>query len=408
MFDAWFLTAACCVSWWTMQPATGLAATPHERAAQDSETVNFANLALEPFWRASVMRESMFFIQKDAETAAESTLLFKPSKILSVTIAARETAYEADRDYVFDDKHDRLRLSERSRIPFKTLDELYPLMTSSAPKIARQNGDKARGIFFDNAAGYHGLQIEVTYECAPGQWSGFVPEFAGDRLPEVMKKLCAKQPVKLILCGDSISAGYNASKFTQARPGCPAYGELVALALEKQYGSPIAFTNHAVGGWTAGQGLQHAREKKLGRQSPDLVMIAFGMNDVFARDAKAYQQKVKGIIDEIRKDSPTTEFILVASMLGNAEWGMPMEQFALHRDALQQLCGAGVVLADLTKMWEDLLKRKSFYDLTGNGVNHPNDFGHAIYAQVIVALLLDREVDASTSAPRNADEASSK
>jgi hypothetical protein len=36
-----------------------------------------------------------------------------------------------------------------------------------------------------------------------------------------------------------------------------------------------------------------------------------------------------------------------------------------------------------------LLRHKSFYDLTGNGVNHPNDFGHVIYAQTIVALLVD-------------------
>jgi hypothetical protein len=36
-----------------------------------------------------------------------------------------------------------------------------------------------------------------------------------------------------------------------------------------------------------------------------------------------------------------------------------------------------------------LLKRKSFYDLTGNGVNHPNDFGHCVYAQTLLALLID-------------------
>ena len=138
------------------------------------------------------------------------------------------------------------------------------------------------------------------------------------------------------------------------------------------------FTNHAVGGWTAAQGLKHAIDAKLGEQKPDLVIIAFGMNDVFARDAARYQKNIGGIMEAIRIESPETEFILVASMLGNEEWGMPMEQFALHRDALKELCGPGIVLADLTAMWEELLKHKSFYDLTGNGVNHPNDFGHAV------------------------------
>ncbi len=82
-------------------------------------------------------------------------------------------------------------------------------------------------------------------------------------------------------------------------------------------------------------------------------------------------------MEAIRKDSPETEFVLVASMLGNAEWGMAMEQFPLYRDSLQELCGQGIVLADMTSIWEELLKRKTFYDLTGNGVNHPNDLGTA-------------------------------
>ncbi|MEC8800536.1 MAG: hypothetical protein VXX55_07230 [Planctomycetota bacterium] len=30
---------------------------------------------------------------------------------------------------------------------------------------------------------------------------------------------------------------------------------------------------------------------------------------------------------------------------------------------------------------------KKTWDLTGNGVNHPNDFGHRVYAQVRCELL---------------------
>jgi lysophospholipase L1-like esterase len=204
-----------------------------------------------------------------------------------------------------------------------------------------------------------------------------------------MKKLKAKEPVLIQLCGDSISEGYNASKFSGAKPGCPAYGELFALGVEKHFGGPVTFTNFAVGGWSTGQGLAHAREKRIGQQKPDLVIIAFGMNDVFARNAAAYQQNIRDLMATVREDSPETEFLLVATMLGNAEWGMPMEQFPLYRNALQELTGSGVVLANLTDLWAELLKHKSFYDLCGNGVNHPNDFGHGIYAQVLAALLIE-------------------
>jgi hypothetical protein len=38
-----------------------------------------------------------------------------------------------------------------------------------------------------------------------------------------------------------------------------------------------------------------------------------------------------------------------------------------------------------------MLKYKRDWDLTGNGVNHPNDFGHRVYAQVLSTLLIPGE-----------------
>lgn len=353
----------------------------------ESKTEYFVADALDPFWLASRLTEPLFFIQHDEDFQPSASLLFSPTHILSISSANGETTFESERDYVFDSRTNSLTLPEGSRISFMTYDQLYPLMTSDQPKIKRQQGDQSRGIFFDNAAGYHERQVVVTYDCQPGQWQGPVPTFAGDQLPHLMQKLNNREPISVVLCGDSISAGYNASKFTGAKPGCPAYGELVALSLQKHFGSEVSFTNHAVGGWTASRGLKQVIDHRVGEQQPDLVIIAFGMNDVFARNSAAYQQNVNGIIETIRERSPNTEFILVGTMLGNVEWGMPMEEFSLYQQALKELCGEGIVLADLTAVWEELLKHKSFYDLTGNGVNHPNDFGHLVYAQVLLSLI---------------------
>ncbi|MBT4501046.1 MAG: SGNH/GDSL hydrolase family protein, partial [Gemmatimonadetes bacterium] len=95
-------------------------------------------------------------------------------------------------------------------------------------------------------------------------------------------------------------------------------------------------------------------------------------------------------IDIIRRQNPRAEFILVATMLGNPEWAhTPAETFPEYRNALASLCIDGIVLADMTRMWTDLLHRKRYHDLTGNGVNHPNDFGHRVYAQLLLSLLVD-------------------
>ena len=37
--------------------------------------------------------------------------------------------------------------------------------------------------------------------------------------------------------------------------------------------------------------------------------------------------------------------------------------------------------------WSGFLELKKDWDQSGNGVNHPNDFGHRVYAQVIFTLL---------------------
>jgi hypothetical protein len=86
-----------------------------------------------------------------------------------------------------------------------------------------------------------------------------------------------------------------------------------------------------------------------------------------------------------------TIIILIATMLGNADWvTLKQPLFPQYRDALSQLGGPGVALADMTSIWTELLRHKKDWDLTGNGVNHPNDFGHRIYAQVLSALLIPK------------------
>jgi acyl-CoA thioesterase I len=349
----------------------------------------FVATALSPFWKAMEIREPLFFIQGTHGQRPKGWLLFKPKQMVSVRSATRQITFEAKKDYTVDLAAGSIELPVGSKIPVTTVDQLYPLMTSNLPTIVRQGGDRTRGIFFGEGAVYHKLQVEVTYRCEPEQWKGPTAKYAGDSLPKTEAKLRAKQPVSLLLCADSISAGANASLMTKAPPGCPAYGELTALALEKYFGSKVTFINHAVGGWTSGNGLEQAKREHIGKAKPDLVIIAFGMNDVFQRNKDLYQTNIRDLMETIRADAPDAEFILIASMLGNAEWGMPMEQFPVYRDALSKLCGPGVVLADMTSMWEALLKRKTFYDLTGNGVNHPNDFGHCVYAQTLCALLIE-------------------
>ena len=119
-----------------------------------------------------------------------------------------------------------------------------------------------------------------------------------------------------------------------------------------------------------------------------LLIVAYGMNDVGRRDPVWFGQQAKLIYDRAKAKRPNVEIIWVASMLGNKEWmHTPREMFFSYRDELSKLTGPDAVVADLTSVWHELLENKHDLDLTGNGLNHPNDFGHRLYAQAILQLL---------------------
>jgi acyl-CoA thioesterase-1 len=369
--------------------AGAMVSSPVGAGEVSKETMDTVNALLDPFWKSTTMRgESLFFGQKKAGDPLEARLFFPPEAVASVKSATGEVTYEEGKDYAVDKAAGVIRLLPGSRIPSKKPEEMYPLANSSLPKYAHKRGDPGTHLIFGEGSFFHKLQVEVTYTHAAGLWPGYVPKFSGDALPGTLKKLRAKEPLKLCVAGDSISAGYNASKMTQAPPFMPCYGELVALGLEKVYGSKVSFRNFAVGGWTSDSGL--AAIDKVSAEKPDLVIIAFGMNDSGKAPAK-FAANIKAMMDKVRAASPEAEFVLVASMLPNPEWLANSASFPPFRDELAKLCGRGAALADLTAVWTEMLKRKGWHDLTGNGVNHPNDFGHRLYAQVILGLLVEEK-----------------
>lgn len=345
-----------------------------------------------PFWRSfTVYGESLFFCREEEGQPPRARLLFKPVAGLTLRSATGEMSYREGRDYLVDAQTRTLSLTEGSRIPFTERRALYR-SAGQDQGIPHRTGDPSVGLLFGEGRYYHDLQVEATYDrleewTGSTEWTGFVPRGQADALPVTSGILAAAGALRVCMTGDSISAGANASGVSDAPPGMPPYGNLVALGLEQHSGASVSFTNFAVGGMGAEHGIEAAGQAALLR--PDLTIIAYGMNDVGRRDPDGFRQRIVAGMEVIRAANPCAEFVLVASMLGNPEWvHTPTEMFPLYRDALHSLCGPGVVLADLASMWADLLRRKAYHDLTGNGVNHPNDFGHRVYAQVILELLL--------------------
>jgi hypothetical protein len=328
--------------------------------------------------------ESVLFIRPADGAPAAARVLFPIEDILAVRNSAGDVTYEAGRDYTFTPGSREIVLPTGSRIVASTPASLRRPDGTQKYRLTHRDGNGE--IYFGSSLEYQALQTCITYRHAAGQWTGPVPAFDPTRLPKSVDRLRHQRPLTIVLTGDSISAGCNASGWAGGPPYQPAYPELTRLHLEKRFGGRVTLINTAIGGSDTSGALK-AVDQIVAHQ-PDLVMIAFGMNDASGRPAAEYQANVREVIARVRGRLPECEFLLVAPMLGNGDWTrLKPELFPQYRDRLRELAGPGIAVADLTSVWIEFLKVKRDWDQTGNGVNHPNDWGHRVYAQVITRQL---------------------
>ncbi len=367
-------------------PFTPLAISADETATQATPTWKYAPELLRPFWHGETVHgESVLFLKSSESEPAKSKLYFPFVKVLAVTNSAGTITYEEGRDYTWQPGSRELVLPAGSRIVSKTPADLR--RPPKTQKYALTHRDGNGEIFFASGLEYHEMQTAVTYTHAADEWKGPKPEFAEKSLARTIGKLRAKQPVNIVLLGDSISTGCNASGWAKGAPFQPAWQDLLQEHLAAHYASTVTLENLAVGGTSTPWGV--TMSDKVAAAKPDLVVLAFGMNDSSGRPAAEYEANISAIMKKVREARSETDFILVATMLGNRDWvALKPELFPQYRDSLAKLTGPGVALADLTTTWATLFQQKQDWDLTGNGVNHPNDFGHRIYAQTISALLI--------------------
>jgi acyl-CoA thioesterase I len=358
-------------------------------AAVDPAAWEYSPELLRPFWTSdNVYRESVLFI-RDAETGeSKARVLFPIRKILSVQDSSGTVTYEPGADYHHAPGSNEIWVPANSRIVTKTAADLRRPANSQQFRLTHRDGNGE--ILFGGKLEYHTMQTWITYSKATSEWPVAMPTFDPSKLPRTIERLKQRQPISVVLLGDSISTGCNASGWGNGAPFQPAYQDLLKARLETHYSTTVKLTNLAVGGTSTPWGITQIPE--VLKAEPDLIILAFGMNDSAGRSSEEFGKNISQMISTARKTLPNVEFILVASMLGNRDWtALNHDVFPKNRDELASLCKPGIALADMTSVWHEFLIRKSDHDLTGNGVNHPNDFGHRVYAQVLSALLVEDE-----------------
>jgi peptidoglycan/xylan/chitin deacetylase (PgdA/CDA1 family) len=156
----------------------------------------------------------------------------------------------------------------------------------------------------------------------------------------------------------------------------------MANTLEQRFDSPVTLVNLGAAG--AGAGLGLTQIDRIKAENADLVTIAFGMNHT--EPGVNFEITMRKLMVAVQAAVPNADIILVSLMTQALQQGKVPEKFFAYRDALKNLVTTNVALADVTTPFTELLKRKEFSDLSGNNYNHPNDFTHRLYAQVICQL----------------------
>lgn len=360
-------------------------------ATRVPDTKELAPLHLEqPFWTSDVIHgESLIFFRAEEDGPAVGKLLFTPSEIVSVKSADGKTTYVVDKDFRWDEKAGGLVALPESKLPILTQNDLYPL-PNTPRSYPHKAGDPTRHMLFDNGHWFHDQQVEVTYKTKEETAKFFKPDSTKGTLPKTMKRLAEKKPITIGVSGDSISAGYNASAYTHAPPEQLPYSNLVAGELAQRFGTKVEHNNRAIGGWVTTNGIGDSEAMIAAK--PDLIIVAYGMNDVGRRNPEMYKEEIAKLCGIYQKALPECEIILVSTMLGNENWQhSPREMFPKYRDVLFAQAGEGIAVADMTTLWEKLLTRKRDFDVTGNGLNHPNDFGHRLYAEIVLDLFAEKK-----------------
>ena len=340
------------------------------------------NSYMTPIWEGNtVYNESVMFVGKDDK----APLLYTPSEIISVRSADLLTEYREGIDYTLEDG--KLVLCEGSSIPVMAESEYYPANGSAYGCFASNLGASRPYVRWGEGDTFFKYQVFVTYR-HEDSYRGFVPKGQSNQFPKTLEKLKNGEDVTIVYYGDSITEGYNTSGYIGSAPYAERWSEMSANYLGKLFdNSKVTAINTGVAGKDTVWGAQNFQARVLD-YDPDLVVIAFGMNDGGVDPLIVAQRLINMAKKAVNAGS---EVLLVATMLPNKEaagfWG---NQHGFEAALLKMLADKKLSypVVQMSSLHASLLETKPYYHMTGNNINHPNDFLARLYAQSIVEAIV--------------------
>lgn len=321
---------------------------------------------MHPFWKGNTVTGEAVLLESFGDGPATGTLMFRPTRILSVTSYDGTLTYKPGTDYT---------------VAGRTL-----TATPGSKMTVVRDADLKHGEIAWNIVG--GEQVLVNYEHAD-PWPGPVQPYVGDELPNTMRKLAAHAPLTIVAYGDSITYGIGSSHMRKITPYQPPWIDLFAGELKRTTGdAAITLDNSSQSGadskWAA-----RMAGRMVANLHPDLVIVAFGQNDFWRISADDFAANIASVIRTVRTTDPQAEFLLVSTLRFDPIYSGKPDYWNLvtQYDArLRAMTRSGVRLVDMTAISAAVYAAKAPKDCLNDPL-HPNDYLSRWYAQSMMAAL---------------------
>ncbi len=340
------------------------------------------NTVMTSLWEGPIVyNEPVMFVGKDDV----APLMYRADRVFSVRSFDLKTEYKEGVDYIVTEEG-KLKLTENTSIPVMLLEEYYP------------DSDDGSGVAYGSRLGedrpyvrrsehMYKRQVLVTYSHTEG-WTGYKPRDCSDKYPITNAKLRNGEACKLLFYGDSITEGASSSQFFEHEPYQPKWSQLVCDYLTSRFeNSNIEHINTGLGGKGISWGIENMQEQIID-YAPDLVVIAFGMNDG-AVSGLSHARSLEKIVLAVKEALPDTEIAIIATMLPNEESNYWKNQHTFEEMYFRYFSSRypDISIVRMSTVHKELINAKRYYHLTGNNVNHPNDFLIRAYAQAVVRTI---------------------
>lgn len=358
-----------------------------------------------PFWEEDTMyNESLAMVQEGNEIYG--TLLFVPKRIISVVDVSLKKEYTEGVDFEWVEGTNRINWLEGSSIPYFFEGALLGLEEEGSNSYVKNwdnsfdSTGRARlgNVLYCVGAFLYEKQICVTYEYDTAQIESqgiLYTQYQGDKLPNTVKKLENGEDLNVLFYGDSIFSGCDASGMYGREPRMPIMSALVEEEIERATGAAVNMNNISVGGWTVENGLT-ALTGNVGNYNysdsysgMDLMILSFGMNNG-GTSADSFKESTRKIIEQVRTKSPNVEVVLVSCMVPNPQAAGFYGNQRYFGAALKELAQEeNCAIVDFFAVHESILEYKNYISTSGNNINHPNDWLIRVYAQNIIAAIVE-------------------